>query len=70
MMLCDVNRLGSQQSEPTEATDALMVHIINYAATFPHVQSHVSALRHDRTNYIRCILPIRIPVKITYSRIL
>ena len=40
-ILCDVNRLGSQQSEPTEATDELiyiLVHIINYAATFPHVK--------------------------------
>jgi hypothetical protein len=38
-MLCDTNRLGSQQANPTEKTYDASQHILNYAATYPVVET-------------------------------
>ena len=37
-MLCDVNRLSSQQSSPTSATESKTNHLLAYAATYPVVK--------------------------------
>ena len=37
-MLCDVNRLSSQQSKPTTTTESNTQHLLAYAATYPVVK--------------------------------